>query len=878
MNWISILSGTDWEHAVGFSIASVTLISVVSVCAARLLPKYATIRDGVLRSALAACLIIPVVGFVIGVVRTPIFVVPFAANSNAALFSAKHVEAIDAYPIANTFEPTSEVDTATKYFDDAKKITASSNYQELPQHNTMISIETRLFSTPTLWRAILAVWLAGTAAPLIYALRSHRRGWSIRRQAKLIDSVQLTQCAMLAQHQVGLNRLPSIVESEAIFTPVVHGFFRPAIILPQNILESVTDAQLTDVLIHEFAHVYRRDTMIVIAETVASSMLWPIITVHWMIRELGRSREEVCDNFVLAHRESAAYAETLLKLAEFACGRIAAIPAVGILNWGGKFEKRVAGLLVENRSRSKKLSPFIFVPLTMSILLSGISLTGARLVAIETGEKTTEKSSQVIVIRVVDAKGEPLPDCHVSVACVTEKTDVTTTVNSDSDGKATLELVPASYRLTVEPPSKLEYVPIVDQIVVVNGKNQTIKKIITMPLGCVLHFKAIDSESKEPIPGIHFWTQIDGTVGRSGVQSSPMFVDYPITDKDGELRAIVSPGRRSFGIVFSSSEEQIASYQASLDLIEKVQLQLVLERTKKEARYHFLMNKLGLSEDGDSDELKNSFLLKQAGFDHERDERKKALSKVDERLAGIADLMKIEGAVRKEMLQSLTIEAERYLNTRYSHEEARSLLNIVTDNLKQIAKLKNAIEGVDIEISNLEPQKKSLKRTNGENHPSVIGLSIRIESYRSRKEVLEQELIKLQHNLAADPSDEKEDESKAVQNANSDFNESWIEVYVLTLRREKEQHEQAIQDLNEEIKNMAAQVSVIRSEIAELNMLINEIQENEKKASKLMGRLSEIAKESSTMNPADAYEGTPQFIDCESGKTFRVTFELRGKK
>ena len=204
--------------------------------------------------------------------------------------------------------------------------------------------------------------------------------------------------------------------------------------------------------------------------------------------------------------------------------------------------------------------------------------------------------------------------------------------------------------------------------------------------------------------------------------------------------------------------------------------------------------------------------------------------------------------------------------------------NNALDRVNQIAKLKIGIEGMGIDISSLELQKKIPTRQYGENHPSVVKLKMQLENYRSRKETLEQELIKLERELAADPSDKKEDENKAAQNANTGINESSIRVYIVTLRREKEQHEQAIQYLNEEIKNMEANASIIRAEMAELNLLKNEIREKEKSVSETMDRLSELSVVASKMNLADAYECTPQTIHCESGKTLRVTFELRKKK
>ena len=69
-------------------------------------------------------------------------------------------------------------------------------------------------------------------------------------------------------------------------------------------------------LLHEMAHVSRRDPWIVFLQELARALYWPIVPVHALIRELGRAREELCDNHVLQGRDALSYGETLLHLAE----------------------------------------------------------------------------------------------------------------------------------------------------------------------------------------------------------------------------------------------------------------------------------------------------------------------------------------------------------------------------------------------------------------------------------------------------------------------------------------------------------------------------------------------------------------------------------
>lgn len=66
--------------------------------------------------------------------------------------------------------------------------------------------------------------------------------------------------------------------------------------------------------------------------------------------------------------------------------------------------------------------------------------------------------------------------------------------------------------------------------------------------GCVLILKAVDADTGNGIPGVDFW--YDDERGRWGVQSHEAYVDNPVTNAKGELRAVVVPGKRQYGIVF----------------------------------------------------------------------------------------------------------------------------------------------------------------------------------------------------------------------------------------------------------------------------------------------------------------------------------------
>ena len=112
----------------------------------------------------------------------------------------------------------------------------------------------------------------------------------------------------------------------------------------------VSDNELRDVLVHELAHLERGDQRIVLLETLAGALYWPIVPVHGVNRELRRACEEVCDNVVLAGRDAIAYGETLLHVAELLVWARPIGAAVGMIGGQGELERRIAGLIDPRRN------------------------------------------------------------------------------------------------------------------------------------------------------------------------------------------------------------------------------------------------------------------------------------------------------------------------------------------------------------------------------------------------------------------------------------------------------------------------------------------------------------------------------------------------
>ncbi|MEO7735577.1 MAG: M56 family metallopeptidase, partial [Kofleriaceae bacterium] len=109
---------------------------------------------------------------------------------------------------------------------------------------------------------------------------------------------------------------PHLVIGEPAVGPHVVGVLRPIIVIPPALLDD--RALLCPALLHELAHVRRRDALARIVQLVAGAVFffWPVVRLA--SRRLDLSREAACDAWALGASEvpRPAYARLLVRMAQ----------------------------------------------------------------------------------------------------------------------------------------------------------------------------------------------------------------------------------------------------------------------------------------------------------------------------------------------------------------------------------------------------------------------------------------------------------------------------------------------------------------------------------------------------------------------------------
>ncbi|MBL7646731.1 MAG: hypothetical protein JNK74_11130 [Candidatus Hydrogenedentes bacterium] len=245
------------------------------------------------------------------------------------------------------------------------------------------------------WLSFALLSLAPFAAGVVAVAR-------MRRRAEAFSEGDLQALATALGRCIGLKRTARLLRSPAGSMPMATGFIKPAVFLPDDAL-AWSEEKRRVVLLHELAHVKRRDCLAHAIARTATSLHW-FNPLAWLaLRQLRIEREHACDDLVLAAGERpSAYAENLLEIARTLRASTVVSAAAITMAQKSQLEGRLLAVLDAARNRGLVTRKFAVICIaTLSVVVSvlgavavtrEISTTGDLLAIAKPVKKTSLES------------------------------------------------------------------------------------------------------------------------------------------------------------------------------------------------------------------------------------------------------------------------------------------------------------------------------------------------------------------------------------------------------------------------------------------------------------------------------------------------------
>lgn len=194
---------------------------------------------------------------------------------------------------------------------------------------------------------------------------------------KKIENPEVIGLVNYHSKKLDINRRIFLYYDNKMSSPFIHGFFRPKIFLPENILSIIDHNKLSYIILHELSHYKRKDTLLNFISLIAIVLHWFNPIIWWGMKLMKEEREILCDKYALENLnedEATLYGKTIIKLSSaFSFSKSKNLLVSNFFEATNILERRIV-MIKKFKKGSYKLSAITIGGL---IFMSSITLTNA---------------------------------------------------------------------------------------------------------------------------------------------------------------------------------------------------------------------------------------------------------------------------------------------------------------------------------------------------------------------------------------------------------------------------------------------------------------------------------------------------------------------
>jgi beta-lactamase regulating signal transducer with metallopeptidase domain len=165
---------------------------------------------------------------------------------------------------------------------------------------------------------IVLIWIMFFLGQSIKLMAGFYQIYRIRHNNIYPPSREWNEKMYQMAEKLGIKKKIILLQSGLIKMPAIAGILKPTILLPLGIITNLPPDQIETILLHELAHIKRKDYLLNLIQYVSESIFFFNPGLRWISSLIRQEREACCDDIVLLHSpHKKPYIEALVNFQEF---------------------------------------------------------------------------------------------------------------------------------------------------------------------------------------------------------------------------------------------------------------------------------------------------------------------------------------------------------------------------------------------------------------------------------------------------------------------------------------------------------------------------------------------------------------------------------
>ncbi|ABE53869.1 peptidase M56, BlaR1 [Shewanella denitrificans OS217] len=209
-----------------------------------------------------------------------------------------------------------------------------------------------VFMLSPLLQGFLVIWLLGSVWRGYHFCVSLVRTWRLLGRSKMGLAAHL-QAEINDKHIALDTRLnafavPRISLCQGVSSPLVTGLWSPKIIIPLSLARQLSVEQLIPIVLHEQAHIQRKDIWCGLFQEVIAILFWWSPVIRFLNKKIHIDRELACDIRAAKQLTGKQYAQSLLDCAKLMIQEQRSVLTMGLFSKKKELVYRVDQVLQKN--------------------------------------------------------------------------------------------------------------------------------------------------------------------------------------------------------------------------------------------------------------------------------------------------------------------------------------------------------------------------------------------------------------------------------------------------------------------------------------------------------------------------------------------------